>query len=218
MKKVTVKHYLNTNLKPYIVRGEKYYTVYMLVTVNRKTTRIPSKEFEELHTEEEFENEILPSEELQAEVKTVENIIKTQLAIDNDEFNTLLFSALYNFMPKYSLSKADSDVMYHIADMNDYEGKYMQSGWSFYDWYRDDVQKVIQKKLEDCGNETWRSVIKTKKIENINQAVMICFFNVLAYITPSTAKYKILGNQYEMYYCEGIDVIHLLKQEDSQND
>ena len=77
MKKVTVKHYLNTNLKPYIVRGEKYYTVYMLVTVNRKTTRIPSKEFEELHTEEEFENEILPSEELQAEVKTVENIIKT---------------------------------------------------------------------------------------------------------------------------------------------
>ena len=42
MNKITVKHYLNTNLKPYVINGDKYYSIYALVTSHRQNTKVKS--------------------------------------------------------------------------------------------------------------------------------------------------------------------------------
>ena len=42
-KKITVKHILKTQLKPTVINGENYYSVYVLMTVNRTNTSQPSK-------------------------------------------------------------------------------------------------------------------------------------------------------------------------------
>ena len=42
MGKITVKHFLNTNLKPYVINKQNYYSIYVFVTANRKTTKLKS--------------------------------------------------------------------------------------------------------------------------------------------------------------------------------
>ena len=105
MGKITIKHYLNKNLKPYKIKDEKYYMVHILITVNRKTTRVRSKIFEEICTEKDFE-EIEKTEQagIFEESKTIETIIQTQLSMFN-EFDTSLFCAFYNLMDKYSTER-----------------------------------------------------------------------------------------------------------------
>ncbi len=57
MGKITVKHYLNKKLKPEIKNNEKFYTVYVQITVNRITTQMRSLTFAKM-TETEFEKYI----------------------------------------------------------------------------------------------------------------------------------------------------------------
>lgn len=200
MGKITVKHYLNTNLKPYMVRGEKYFTVYMLITVNRKSTKIPSKEFGELHTETEFE-ELIISNELDYEAKTVENLIATQLEVCNGDFDTQLFSAYYNLLPNYYLN--DSHCLEGIGDINTYDGKYSQSGWSLYDWFKPDVQENIIYELNNPREHVSPYVKKiTKDINILNQAILIGFFEILSYISVSVAKYRDIKRRYDVYCSE----------------
>ena len=55
MGKITVKHYLNTNLKPYIIDGEKYYKIYVLIRADTQNTKIKSDVSSNEYTETEFE-------------------------------------------------------------------------------------------------------------------------------------------------------------------
>lgn len=58
MGKITVKHYLNTNLKPYIINGEKYYKIYVLIRADTQNTKIKSDISANEYTEKEFEKHI----------------------------------------------------------------------------------------------------------------------------------------------------------------
>ena len=118
MGKITVKHYLNTNLKPYVINKENYYSIYMLVTVNRKNTKIKSLAFSEYYSEKDFEEIINPNnkedfELLRSEADTITKIIELLNTI-NDDFDTTLFAAIYNYFPEIYVFEIDLEsIHYH---------------------------------------------------------------------------------------------------------
>ena len=194
MGKITVKHYLNTNLKPYLVRGEKYYSVYILITVNRKTTKVPSLEFGEFQTESDFED-IINTPEMINEVQTIENIISSQLDLFDGEFDTQLFSAFYNLMPNYKIGKLDS----RIADLNTYEGKYLNGGWGFYDWFMPETQMYIVKILNTNTFDSKQLNTISRDIKVLNKAILVLFFGIISLLSKSMNKYRTLEDRYSLY-------------------
>lgn len=107
MGKITVKHYLNMNLKPYVVRGENYYSMYIMVVVNRKNTKVKSISFEELYTEKDFEeiqNE--NNDLLNREIIAIENICLLIQDIFGD-FDASVFSAYYSSMNDLFIDSVD---------------------------------------------------------------------------------------------------------------
>lgn len=55
MGKITIKHYLNTNLKPYVVDGDKYYKIYVLIRAENKNTKLKSCVSDDEFTESEYD-------------------------------------------------------------------------------------------------------------------------------------------------------------------
>lgn len=95
MNKITVKHYLNTNLKPYIIDNEKYYKVYFLLRYQNKNTKIKSLTNSEL-TENQYTDIIndatdILNKRFKNECNFVESIIqkieKSKIAFDINVFN-----------------------------------------------------------------------------------------------------------------------------------
>lgn len=120
MGKITVKHYLNTNLKPYVVKGEEYYSIYIMVVVNRKNTKVKSISFEELYTEKDFEE--IQNEDsilLKEEVAVIEKICTFIQEIFGD-FDASIFSSYYSML---------NDL---FIDAIDFEGKPTQYNFSFW--------------------------------------------------------------------------------------
>lgn len=116
MGKITVKHYLNTNLKPYIIDGEKYYKLYFLMRYNNKNTKMKSLLNEEM-TEEEYSRRISESSDIlnvriKNEISFIEKIIaiaeKTELAFDMS-----LFMDIWNIATYPVISKFDTYIQVH---------------------------------------------------------------------------------------------------------
>lgn len=107
MGKITVKHYLNTNLKPYVVRGENYYSVYIMVVVNRKNTKVKSISFEELYTEKNFEDiQLEETSSLTQEVTVIENLCLLIQDVLGD-FDASFFSTYYSLMKDIFIDSID---------------------------------------------------------------------------------------------------------------
>jgi hypothetical protein len=207
MGKVTVKHFINTNLKPYTVRGQKYYAVYLLITVNRKTTKVRSHAFEEMHTEKEFESFLKRGSDFYKaildETRTVENIILTQLEFD-PEFDTTLFSALYNLMPKYLIAESQPFARVIIINPNfknlslsdlvrnkrTKDRSTNQSSITFFDWYSPSSQLRLIKLME--GRKIRMPIIK------LNLSLMYSFFGYLRIIVTANKKYNDIGIRFDM--------------------
>jgi len=101
MGKITVKHFLNTNLKPYIINGERYFSIYALVTANRQNTKVKSKAFNEYYNEKDFAEITNPenkddSEIIKNEETTIINIANLLIS-EFESFDTTLFAASYNY-------------------------------------------------------------------------------------------------------------------------
>lgn len=110
MGKITVKHYLNTNLKPYIIRSENYYSMYIMVVVNRKNTKVKSISFEELYTESDFEDIQSDSDSLLTqEIVVIENLCLLIQDVLGD-FDTTFFSAYYSLMKDIFIDSVDFEV------------------------------------------------------------------------------------------------------------
>lgn len=204
--KITVKHFLNVNLKPYLVRGEKFFPVYLLIIVHQKTTKVRSHEFAELQTEEDFEK-IINSKNAKVEIETVENLIDAQISCFREGiFDTNLFSALYNLMPRYSISRSvtfkaalkstgkinDADLDYLVT----YTGLFQRENntivepeLTFYEWFDPSMQKNNSKYLKKFH-------IPAYSIRVINQVVVISFFEVLMIIAHSQRKYHEMKAKY----------------------
>jgi len=109
MKKITVNHYLNINLKPYIIGPEKYYKIYFLLRYQNKNTKIKSllnievteSEYSEIITDE---NNLI-NKRIKREIVFVEDIIKAiekiNLIFDIKVFNDFWNMATYPIIEKF---------------------------------------------------------------------------------------------------------------------
>lgn len=109
--KITVKHYLNTNSKPYTINGINYYSIYILLTAKRQNTKVKSIAFNELYSEKDFD-EIINSKDkedtnlITEEISVLENI--TNLVINElKEFDTHFVTAYFNFLSTIQIWDVD---------------------------------------------------------------------------------------------------------------
>lgn len=118
MGKISVRHFLNTNLKPYIINGDRYFSIYALITAIRQNTKVKSKAFSEYYTENDFAEIVNPenkedSEILKNEEATIINIASL-LIHEFDVFDTTLFAAVYNYYQEiyiFDLDIESTDLM-----------------------------------------------------------------------------------------------------------
>lgn len=102
MGKITAKHYLNTNLKPYETRKGVYlYSLYVQVTANRRNTKVKSTLLSGYYSEQEFEEIIDPTNKedalsLRLESSMIENTLHF-LIEEAGIFDPKLFAAIYRY-------------------------------------------------------------------------------------------------------------------------
>lgn len=163
MGKITVKHYLNVNLKPYIVKGENYYSMYIMVIVNRKSTKVKSISFEELYTEKDFED--IQNEDndlLNQEITVIDNICGLIQDVFR-EFDATMFSSYYSLLKDMFIGDVDFEAEYNLWDKkNNSIGLDMSSfvygdfslginrthGMDLFTWYSEIGQKNLFSFLE----------------------------------------------------------------------
>ncbi|GHS90811.1 hypothetical protein FACS1894203_0340 [Bacteroidia bacterium] len=218
MGKITVKHYLNTNLKPYIINGEKYFTIYALVTANRQNTKVKSKVFNEYYTENDFieitdENNKEDFITLQNEAKTIENIAN-ELINKVEIFDTALFSAIYNYFQEIFIYDLDIQVYKEgntVVDLYDKNKNKLgiaidqffikefsmkesrAKGMSLFTWFSPLGQTELEKFLFESN---CKFDIKEAKLI-LNDIVFEKSFEVLSWILKGSQKYKILLDKYD---------------------
>lgn len=186
MVKIAVKHYLNTNVKPYSIRGEDYYPVYILVRARGRSTRVRSHLFADVYTQGQF-NSIadFPDKKLEAEASTIRSIVEAQLEINERDFDPYLFGVLYNQMPKYLLKEIyrPSRLLRVVHGLDDI---------SVYRWFNDDIQTKLKKYLVKEGMN-YRLVQA-----RYNASVIYGFFKLLRVIAISNPKrYGAISSTYQ---------------------
>jgi hypothetical protein len=200
--KITVKHYLNTNLKAYKVKNENFYSVYLFVTTKNVVTRVKSHYFNDLYSLKEFENFSNAGNEnfelMKKEVGAVENIIRAQLNLTK-EFDTNLFSLLYNHTPNIKLihSSASMDKYLKNVCMIESEKEKIQLGdkevattISIYDFFKPNYQKEVERILREKEN-------KLPIMENVNVGVLLCFFQAAKNVLSTIKKYEKISTKYD---------------------
>lgn len=111
MGKITVNHYLNTNLKPYIVGKDKYYKVYFLLRYQNKNTKIRSLVSQDEYTEVEFDAILSEPNDLiniriKNEVALIERLItaieSSRVPFDMTVFNDFWQVATYPVLERFN--------------------------------------------------------------------------------------------------------------------
>ncbi len=226
MGKITVKHYLNTNLKPYIINGEKYYSIYALITVNRQNTKVKSVFYNEYYTEKDF-SEIMDKtnkedyENIENEETTIKNIINILISEFND-FDFVLFSAIYNFYQNIHIFEVD--IQLYVSTKNDgtkiivdlykkdtnktglsiddfftlpFSIKENQAkGMSLFTWYSKFAQAELKQYL--INNNCLYDVERTIFI--LNQLVFYNSFDKLNWIIKGSKKFNSLLEKYFSFF------------------
>lgn len=130
MGKITVKHYLNTNLKPYIIDGDKYYKIYVLIRADTQNTKIKSDVSTNEYTEIEFTKLIENKESelnrsIKEETKIIEFIVN-KMNEDNKVFTSALFTEYSN--------RFKIPIVTLFKSMNSYYDKYKNDPLLDYLW------------------------------------------------------------------------------------
>ncbi|OAE92111.1 hypothetical protein [Flavobacterium psychrophilum] len=171
--KISVKHFLNTNLKPYVINGTNYFSIYMLVIANRKNTKIKSLIFDELYTENDF-NEIISftdSEDeilLNKEISCIENI--GQILIDVlKEFDTTFFTVYYGFLSSIFIKDINFDYITNKLSRIDEYGK-QQYEDNYYLNEDSEKTKIISltENKKNSFNINFENIINSEISENEN--------------------------------------------------
>ena len=212
MSKITIKHFLNTNLKPYVINKQNYYTIYMLITAKRKTTKLKSLVFDEYYTENDFED-IFNSENIE-DIKMIENeissvnIISKIILSELQEFDTTFLTAFINFSNTIDIWKIDNErFRFNDKEVNLYnknniglELDNIKSELS--------ISKLVT--LYDYFNKTNQekivNILKSQNIENIedvmqdiNKSFFYCSLNAFELYIKGSKKNMVLQDKYENF-------------------
>lgn len=222
MGKITVKHYLNTNLKPYVINGEKYYSIYILVTANRQNTKIKSAKFCELYTESDFEEIIAESNTyLKDEIAVITNI--SNLIIESlGEFDASFFSALYGFLSnvfvfnldiqlfsirvengQYGIDLYKTDKNAFGIEIDRYFGsdyslsENRSNGMSLFTWFSDSGQKHLEVFLAENSNKKYKlNEIK----ELLNRLIYYACLDKFQWVLKGSKKLEPLYEKYSSVF------------------
>ncbi len=223
MGKITVKHYLNTNLKPYIINGENYYSIYVLIRANRQNTKVKSKCFEEYYTESDFE-EIISNENtddnkrLKDEITALELIAELLLDMFG-KFDTVLYSAIFQHFTNIFISDIDIErgvvhCNHDTANVNLYDerknrlgigidkfifgeysmGENHSKGMDLFTWFSKTGQSELVEFLSENAND--------EDLKTLNKIVFISSFDKLDWIFKGSKKLEPLIDKYDRLFTE----------------
>lgn len=188
MSKITAKHFLNTNLKPYIINGIKHYSIYILLVAYRQNTKVKSITFDEYYNEDFF-NEIISSNDdydknlINNEINTI--IIITEISVKElGGFDTAFITSFFKFSNTININssiKLENEFMSKLNGyINDFDkyfnyiGKYdLYKDFSEYDFNRN----IITTSLFDFYNYENQNKIRdhikkhNKEIKNIDDFI-----------------------------------------------
>lgn len=227
MGKITVRHFLNVNLKPYLIRGEAYYSMYIMVIVNRKSTKIKSITFGELYSEKDFEDIIeYDDKQMKQEATAIENICSLILDIF-PEFDATLFSLYYSVLKDIFIDEIEwEEGAYHNFNLFSAEknklgiamecfiyGDYSLAindthGMDLFNWYTEETQNELKTFLEQysCVDHDLQKIM--------NKLAFLGSFKRFVTLIKRTRKGKELYDKYsrtfddkfELYYEELQDI------------
>lgn len=178
MGKITAKHFLNTNLKPYVISGTKHYSIYILLVANRQNTKVKSINFDEYYSEETF-NEIINSNNIEDkelisnEISTIIRITEITLEILNT-FDTAFITSYFKFCSMYNLGSKSSN--------NSYDSKEINNLFTYYEYYSTNPKNNIYniKLKEDLKNDNQDYLKKDRLSDYLNEfrsTTLFDFFN-----------------------------------------
>lgn len=221
MGKITVKHYLNTNLKPYIINGDRYFSIYALVTANRQNTKVKSKAFNEYYTESDFKEITNPENKEDFEIIEKESItiakIANLLIEELNDFDTSLFAAIYNYyqsifilelgLDSFENRRAGSSMIINLYEKDknktgiDIDSFFIESfslkenqskGMSLFTWFSPVAQNELERFLTE--NNCLYDIKRT--IEILNKIVFYKSFEKLNWIFKGSRKFEGLTEKY----------------------
>lgn len=167
MSKITAKHFLNTNLKPYIINGVKHYSIYILLIAYRQNTKVKSITFNEYYSEDFF-NEIINSNDKE-DINLIDNEINTITLIAEfltdilGKFDTAFITSYFKFTSLININNF-SYVSGQIKHINKYDFAF-------------NIVEVIQIETEDYLG---RKKHKTQEF-NLLEHISNCLINITLY-------------------------------------
>lgn len=184
MKKISVKHYLNTRLKPEIEGKEKIYPLYLSVTYDRMNIRIPSNIINGISTsitEKKFIEKKIDKKTLFKLNYEIDLIKRCVEIFKDDEDKKQLNKNLQNF---YSLKKYRSKTE-RLNIFNSYIDYYTHS---IYDVVADTLKSRIETKLL----QKIKSEINNLELQNVVTIDLL--------FSPNNSKLYELINKYGLDY------------------
>ncbi|OWP81638.1 hypothetical protein BWK63_04970 [Flavobacterium covae] len=223
--KITVKHFLNTNLKPYVINGISYYSVYVLLTAQRQNTRVKSIALNEFYSEKDFED-IIKSKDNDAvslineEISTLTKI--TELVINElKEFDTHFITAYFNFSENINIYDIDIEVFkfektarfYNKEDnkagidLSSYlfKGSDLHPNIKLYNFFANQNQNELRQFLID--NKCKTNVNDT--LEDINRMYFYRSFDKFKWFLGGSKRNKLLLEKYKELLQHFNDIINL---------
>lgn len=219
MSKITVKHFLNENLKPYNIGGDNYYSVYVLVTAKRQNTKFKSLALNEYYSKQNFEDIINSNDEddillIKNETNTIQII--SELVIDIlQSFDTAFLSAFFNFSNEIYLFNPDIEVLnYEDLNINFYRKDKNKAGIDLGSIFCEFTDHILADGVSIYNFYNYQNQLKFKNlllennckvnvdefIKDINKLLFIGTFEKFHYYLLGSKKNKILINKYSFFF------------------
>lgn len=172
MGKITVNHYLNTNLKPYIVGKERYYKIYFLLRYQNKNTKIRSLVSQDEYTEAEFDAILSDPNDLikvriQNEIALIERLI-TAIEISHIPFDMTVFNDFWQVATYPVLERLNEKIEWLLAVR--YAGKpdfYQRLNIETYKEIWNLLKRVVDNNADFISDEIYLAQLYDKRFISI---------------------------------------------------
>lgn len=168
MSKITVKHFLNKNLKPFISPDGNEYKVYVLIRYLNQNTKIKSL-IDETFTEERFnkiESETIFTEWMKKEVELIENTISV-LESANYIFDIKTFRQFYEFSCYPIVENLEIYIKWHFEQKISFSPNFFdKENYKFKIELLNSLKKIAYNNGDYLNNEIYLGLLKDDKLLN----------------------------------------------------
>lgn len=228
--KITIKHFLNTNLKPYFINKIGYYSVYILLTAHRQNTRVKSIALNEFYSDNDFEEIVnsindIDKNIISEETSTLEII--TKIVIEElKDFDTHFITTFFNFSENINIYDIDVEMFKYNKEVNFYYKDKNKAGINLdrfifkennlypniklYRFYGKENQNNLKNFLIETNCKT--DIEKT--INSINKMFFYRSFDKFKWFLGGSKRNKELLQKHKTLFNDYNDIISILISED----